>query len=178
MSDFKFGAKLRLFGDHPIEIRPNAKYPFLIEYRDETGFAITRDLVADKLNIKDPAIRNIIPEQTRITDVVLNHKTREFELGIIVEPGEDFALNKYKDILYIEEVAMFYKYDPINGHQLEVEVDGHADKEKIQNKVIETAVDVFLDSKNDAENAALDAGNEEDASIDDLDGLDDEMGEE
>lgn len=162
MSDFKFGAKLRLFGDNPIEIKPNAKYPFLIEYRDEKGFAITRDLVAEKLKIKDPAIRNMIPEQTRITDVVINHKTREFEIGIVVEPGEDFALNKYKDILYIEEVAMFYKYDPIKGHQLEVEVDGHADKEKIQKKVVETAVDVFLESKNDVEKAALDAATEED----------------
>ena len=171
MSDFKFGAKLRLFGN-PIEIKPNAEFPFLIEYRDEQGFAIRRDVVADKLNIKDPTIRNIIPEQTRITDVVINRKTKEFELGIVVEPGEDFALNKYKDILYIEEVAMFYKYDPVNGHQFAVEVDGHADKAKIQQKVVEVAVDVLTESKAEAEQAALEAGDES------MDGLDDEMGEE
>ncbi|MGB0864008.1 MAG: hypothetical protein ACPG19_12575 [Saprospiraceae bacterium] len=172
MSDFKFGAKLRLFGDNHVEIKPNAEFPFLIEYRDEEGFAITRELVADKLNIKDPAIRNIIPEQTRITDVVINRKTKEFELGIVVEPGDDFALNKYKDILFIEEVAMFYKYDPIKGHQLAVEVDGHADKAKIQQKVVEVAVDVLTESKEEAEQAALKASEES------MDGLDDEMGEE
>ena len=111
-SDFKFGAKLKLFGKHDIIIEPNPDYPNIVEYHDDNGIAVTKTFVADKLNIKDQTIKNLIPDETRITDFVLNRKSKSVELGVVIEPGEDFVLNRYSDIFAIDEVSLFYTYDP------------------------------------------------------------------
>ena len=118
-SDFKFGAKLKLFGEHEIVIEPNPDHPNIVEYHDNTGIAVTKEFVSDKLNITNQTIKNMIPEQTRITDFVLNRKSKSVELGVVIEPGEDFVLNKYKDIFAIDEVALFYTYNPNAGDNVD-----------------------------------------------------------
>ena len=111
-SNFKFGAKIKLFGEHEINIRPNPEHPLLVEYHDDAGIAVTKDFVVKKLNITDKNILAIIPKNTSITDLVYDRGTDEFEIGIVVTPGEDFVLNRYKDVIEIQEISMMYQYEP------------------------------------------------------------------
>ena len=150
-SDFKFGAKLKLFGEHDIIIEPNPDHPNIVEYHDDNGIPVTRDFVSEKLNIKNETIKNMIPEQTRVTDFVLNRKSKSVELGVVIEPGEDFVLNRYKDIFVIDEVSLFYTYDPNAGHNLEVEVDGNIDVDAIKEKVVDTAIDAIAENNDNEE---------------------------
>jgi hypothetical protein len=113
--DFKFGAKIKLFDEHEVNIRPNADRPMRIEYRDPKGIAVTKEFLAKKLNIQDGAVKDMIPESTRITDLVYDRGTTEFEIGIVINPGDDFILNRYKDIVEIEEITMIYSYNPNTG---------------------------------------------------------------
>lgn len=112
MTNFKFGAKIKLFGEYEINIRPNPEYPGRVEYHDDQGIAVRRDLLIRKLKINNPDIQKMIPQQTRITDLVYDKNTREFEIGIVVETGDDFVLNRYSDIITVDEVSLFYRYAP------------------------------------------------------------------
>lgn len=112
--DFKFGAKIKLFGKHEIHIRPNPEHPKLVEYHDPIGIEIKKELIVDKLKIEDDRIKNMIPDDTRITDVVYDRSIGQFELGIVVIPGKEFVLNRYDDIIEIQEVSMMYSYMPEN----------------------------------------------------------------
>ena len=113
--DFKFGAKIRMFGEHEVNIRPNPDRPMRIEYHDPSGIAVTKEFITRKLNIQDGTVKDMIPENTRITDLVYDRTSSEFEIGIVVNPGDDFILNRYKDIVEIEEVSMMYSYNPDTG---------------------------------------------------------------
>jgi len=112
MSDFKFGAKLKLFGENDITIKPNPEFPGRVEYHDATGVAVTRAKLAEKLKITDPNILKMIPEDTRVTDFVFDKNTNELELGVVIVPGDDFVLNRYKDIIVVDEVSLYYHYNP------------------------------------------------------------------
>jgi hypothetical protein len=150
-SDFKFGAKLKLFGEHSIVIEPNADRPSIVEYHDEVGIAVTRDVVTSKLKITNETLKSMIPERTRITDFVLDRKSKSVELGVIIEPGEDFVLNKYKNIFSIDEVSLYYTYNPSAGHNLEVKVDGNVDLDTIKKEAIETATEVIANNSYEEE---------------------------
>lgn len=140
-SDFKFGAKIKLFGEHEIIIRPNRENPLRVEYHDQNGIGVTKELLTRKLKITNKDIQNIIPNQTKITDLVYDRASQEFEIGIVVNPGKEFVLNRYKDILEIEEVSMFYKYDPSD--------DGGENEETDIADDFEDAVDEVKDAVND-----------------------------
>lgn len=155
-SDFKFGAKLKLFNEHEVNIQPNPDHPYLIEYHERPGFPITRKKIAEKLKITNPTIKRMIPKNTNVTDFVVNRITKQVEVGIVINPGDDFILNRYKDILSVEEVSMYYEYHPEKGHNLDVEVDGHLDKEKLNKKVAETVADVVLDSHSNPDSNTTD----------------------
>jgi hypothetical protein len=130
-SDFKFGAKIKLFGEHEINIRPNPEHPMRIEYHDPSGIAVTKEFITKKLNIKDGTVKDMIPDNTRITDLVYDRNSKEFEIGIVVKTGEDFILNKYRDILEIQEVSMMYKYDPETGEATPEGIDDENEEEII-----------------------------------------------
>jgi len=129
--DFKFGAKIRLFDEHEINIRPNPERPMRIEYHDPSGIAVTKTFITNKLNIKDGTVKDMIPENTRITDLVYDRGTSEFEIGIVVNPGEDFVLNRYKDIVEIQEVSMMYSYNPETGESTPEGIDEESIEEII-----------------------------------------------
>ncbi len=112
MSEFKFGAKLKLFGQNEITIQPNPEFPHRIEYHDTNGIAVTKKLIVAKLNIKNEEILSLIPDNTRVTDFVVDTKTEEAEIGIVITPGADFILNRYKNIIEIDEVSLYYNYAP------------------------------------------------------------------
>lgn len=112
MSEFKFGAKLKLFGENEITIQPNPEFPHRIEYHDANGIAVTKKLIASKLNITNKDILSLIPDATRVTDFVVDTKTKEAEVGIVINPGADFILNRYKNIIDVEEVSLYYSYAP------------------------------------------------------------------
>ncbi len=130
-SDFKFGAKIKLFGEHEINIRPNPEHPMLIEYHDPSGIAVKKAFLTKKLNIKEGTVKDMIPENTRITDLVYDRNSKEFEIGIVVETGEDFILNRYKDIIEIQEVSMMYKYNPETGEATPEGIDDEKTEEVI-----------------------------------------------
>lgn len=115
MSDFKFGAKLKLFGEYDINIEPNPEHPGVIEYRNENGIAIKKTFLVKELKITDPDILKVIPDETKLTTLVYNKHTGQLELGIVINPGEDFVLNNYKSIIEVDQVSLYYEYIPDNN---------------------------------------------------------------
>lgn len=129
--DFKFGAKIRMFGEHEINIKPNPERPMRIEYHDEQGIGVTKEFISRKLKITDQTIKDMIPENTRVTDLIYDRGTSEFEVGIVVNPGDDFILNRYKDIVEIQEVSMLYRYDPEASDEATTEETEAAEAEEV-----------------------------------------------
>jgi hypothetical protein len=176
MADFKFGAKLKLFGEHDVTIRPNREFPGRVEYHDEVGIAITREKLIEKLNIKSESVQKMIPKSTRITDLVFDRNTTEFEIGVVIEPGDDFVLNKYKDIITIDEVSLFYKYDPaakaaVTEGSEDAELPAAEDDSEGAFADVKNAVEDVVD---DAEDFAGDVADAADGAIDDMEeGMDD-----
>ncbi|MGB0861868.1 MAG: hypothetical protein ACPG19_05135 [Saprospiraceae bacterium] len=172
MADFKFGAKLKLFGEHDVTIRPNREFPGRVEYHDETGIAITREKLIAKLNIKNENIQKMIPQSTRITDLVFDRNTTEFEIGVVVEPGKDFVLNKYEDIITIDEVSLFYKYDPAAKGEATVE-EGDSNEELPASE--DDSEGVFADIENTVEGVVDDVADAADDMMDDVVDAGDDM---
>jgi hypothetical protein len=183
MADFKFGAKLKLFGEHDVTIRPNREFPGRVEYHDEVGIAITREKLIEKLNIKSENIQKMIPQSTRITDLVFDRNTTEFEIGVVIEPGADFVLNKYKDIITVDEVSLFYKYDPAAKAAVEESSDDalpaaeddsegvFADVEDAVEGLADDIADVATDVADAADDMMDDVEDSMDDMEDDLEGL-------
>jgi hypothetical protein len=175
MADFKFGAKLKLFGEHDVTIRPNREFPGRVEYHDEVGIAITREKLIEKLNIKSENIQKMIPQATRITDLVFDRNTTEFEIGVVIEPGADFVLNKYKDIITVDEVSLFYKYDPAAKAAVtegDAELPAAEDDSEGAFADVEDAVEGLVD---DAEDFAGDVADATDDMMDDVEDSMDDM---
>ena len=161
MANFKFGAKLKLFGEHDLTIKPNPEYPGRVEYHDEAGISVTRAKLVEKLNITSENVQSMIPETTRVTDLIFDRNTNEFEIGVVIEPGEDFVLNRYKDIIVVDEVSLFYRYDP-------AATAGEGTDELPAADDVEDAVDDAMDDFAD-EDPMADDGPMDDEGMDDED---------
>lgn len=101
---YSFSAKIKVF-NNPIEIHPNPEFPTRLE--SASGFQITKQQVKDNFPIPKGLNLDKAPDEIDVSKVIVDVKTGEFQIGIDVDFGDDFFLNKFPKIVDIVSVHAF-----------------------------------------------------------------------
>ncbi len=108
---YSVSADITIFGQ-AVNITPNPEFPTRIESRD--GFKVKgSDINTLKQNFPISLPDGLsVPSDSELdlSDIVLDTKTEEFQVGIGMTPGSTFFLNQFPSVFTLEKVNLFLSY--------------------------------------------------------------------
>lgn len=105
-------ANITIFDKFTLDVTPNPKVPTRIE--SASGFTLKKTDVTDIETIF-PIPKEIgaaFPDKVDVSQIVIDTKTKEFQMGIHITPGANFFLNSFSKILTINKLDVFVSSQP------------------------------------------------------------------